>query len=88
VVAAYNVVQGGFLAALLGVYGFMTLRPFWWGKLICVGVGSNWIVGAAVPAMVIGFYPILDCQIVAGIALFLVALVHQIADPRSDASSP
>jgi hypothetical protein len=85
VLTAINVLQGVYLAALLGVFVFLAVRPFWWGKLICFGMGLTWVMGGAGFAMMAGFYPIIDCQIGAGIALWLAALLHQIADPRFDA---
>ncbi|HEX3989559.1 MAG TPA: hypothetical protein VHX39_00160 [Acetobacteraceae bacterium] len=86
ILTAINVLQSVYLAVLLGVFVFLAFRPFWWGKLICLGMGLTWVVGGAGFAMIAGFYPIIECQIWAGVALLLAALMHQIADPRFDAA--
>jgi hypothetical protein len=77
-----KVIQTVGLATLLGGLVFLMWRPFWWGKLICFAIGLTWVAGAGGFGLITGFNPIVDCQIGAGVALLLAALLHQIADPR------
>jgi hypothetical protein len=89
IVTALTIVQSVQFVALVGVFVFLALRPFWWGKVICFGVGLIWIAGGVGFSMVWfsifgGLNMIVDCQIAAGTALLLAALLHQIADPRFD----
>ncbi len=85
-VTSVNILMSVFLAALLALFVFLALRPSWWGKLICWGIGLTWIMGGAGFGIIAGFYPAVDCQLGAGAALILAGLLHQIVDPRFDSA--
>lgn len=34
--------QGGFTVALAGLFVFLSFRPYWWGKLLCLSAALSW----------------------------------------------
>ena len=67
-----------FAAALV----FLSFRPYWWGKLLCIWAGSSWIMFAMGAIAITERHAILPLPFCAGVVMLLVAVIHQIADPR------
>lgn len=66
----------------------LSVRPFWWGKLLCFWAGISWIgFAAAMVAVRLGIglpavEAILLLPVVCGAAMLAVGVTHQIIDPR------
>ena len=88
VVTAVQIVEGGLFAALLGLFVFLAIRPYWWGKLICIACGCYWFTGTVMASMMADINTTIYRMIAAASAVLLAALEHQIADPRFDTSGP
>jgi hypothetical protein len=83
--AAQPAMMAGFLlvgAPLL----VLTFQPYWWGKLFAVWPGISWLGFAGAMSVIIGWAPMLWTPIVCGSVLLLVAVTHQIVDPRFSGS--
>ena len=74
------------LAVLGGLFVFLSIRPYWWGKLLLVWAGFAWTgFGAGLSAWK-GFDTPLALVLAAGVAMLAAAVAHQAADPRFSGS--
>jgi hypothetical protein len=81
-ISASNISGRAALTPHLAAIGLLVLRPYWWGKLLCVWAGVCWIGFALVGSSMWGLNPPLAGILAAGAAMLMVAIVHQIVDPR------
>jgi hypothetical protein len=74
------------LAALGGLFVFLSSRPYWWGKLLLVWAGFAWTgFGVGLTAWK-GFDAPLALVLVAGLTMLAAAVAHQVTDPRFSGS--
>lgn len=75
--------QGGLMVALAGLFVFLSFRPYWWGKLLCLWAALSWgMFGLILSAFGGGFKPTLDWVLVAAFGMFAATVVLQVVDPR------
>lgn len=94
VIPAYSkfAASGALAPTTLGVHGvlglsFLTLtwRPYGWGKLLAGFVGLVWILSALASAL-LNPEPAILWRLIPGLILVGAAALHQVVDPRFDAS--
>lgn len=74
------------LAAMGGLFAFLSFRPYWWGKLLLVWAGFAWTgFGAGLSAWK-GIDTPLALVLAAGLTMLAAAIAHQAADPRFSGS--
>lgn len=79
--------QGGFTVALAGLFVFLSFRPYWWGKLLCLSAALSWgLFGVVLSAFGGGFEPTLRWVLVAAFGMFAATVVLQALDPRFSGS--
>ncbi len=74
--------------ALCGVFIFLSFRPYWWGKLLCVWAGISWLGFSGAMCLLSGYDSRLLWILMAGVIMLLAAILHQIADPRFGGTYP
>jgi hypothetical protein len=67
---------------VFGAFMFLAFRPAWWGKLLCILAGLSWIGFSLASSMVTGYNAVLLSVLAAGVAMFSIALAHQLLDQR------
>jgi hypothetical protein len=67
---------------LMGAFMLLAFRPYWWGKVLCAMCGVSWMMFSLASAAMPGGAGIQVLPLVAAAAVFAVAIVHQIIDPR------
>ena len=83
----------GAITALLfgGVFMFLAVRPYWWGKLFCWFAALAWIGHGLIAALLlngplstVGVAPLTYAAgpVAAGLAMLAIGLFHQRIDPR------
>ena len=71
------------MLAMAGLLAFLSVRPYWWGKILCVWAGLSWtLFSLSLAAFGGGLDPALTGVLVAGLSLCATAVIHQVADPR------
>lgn len=62
---------------------FLTVRPYWWGKIFVLWPAVSWMGFAAACTFVTGGWaPILFVPLGCGVAMLAIAVTHQVLDPR------
>jgi hypothetical protein len=75
--------QGGFMMALAGLFLFLSFRPYWWGKVLCLWAAVSWGgFGLILSAFSGGVKPTLDWVLVAAFGMLAATVVLQVVDPR------
>ncbi len=75
--------QGVLMVALAGLFVFLSCRPYWWGKLLCLWATLGWgMFGLFLSAFGGGFKPTLGWVLVAAFGMFAATVVLQLVDPR------
>lgn len=75
--------QGCLMVALAGLFVFLSFRPYWWGKLLCLWAAVSWgMFGLILSVFGGGLKPTLDCVLVAAFGMFAATIVLQVVDPR------
>ena len=82
-----------FMLAFSGLWLWLTIRPQWWGKLLCVWAGLSWTMFGAVFCMIASFVnkpvdPAALAVLGCGLVMLAVAVIHQVVDPRLFGWSP
>ncbi len=89
-----EVAGGAALMMLVGAFLFLAVRPWWWGKLLCLWPALSWMMfgGIIIQFKRMAVFPAAMLQnmtaevyvipLGAGATLLLVAIVHQLVDPR------
>ena len=69
--------------ALAGLFAFLSVRPYWRGKILCVWAGLSWsLFSLSLSALAGGRDTALTGVLVAGLCLSATAVIHQVSDPR------
>lgn len=80
---AMRLAQGIMLLGLAGLFAFLAIRPYWWGKLLCLWAGLSWggfgLVGWAFGGELV---PTLGWILGAAFSMITAAVVLQLVDPR------
>ena len=78
----FNYMNGAGVMAFAGLFLFLSIRPYWWGKLICLWAGLSWLMFAGVGSMMGPFQATVAWVLAAGITMLSAALAIQLTDPR------
>jgi len=74
--------QGLLCVALAGLFAWLSTRPYWWGKLLCLWAALAWSGFGLIELLFAGFSATLGWILAAAAAMVLATIVLQIADPR------
>jgi hypothetical protein len=72
-----------FAIVLAGIFGFLAVRPYGWGKLLCAWAGLSWLGFSLIFAIVApqSGGPLTIAVGLAGALMLATAATHQIVDP-------
>lgn len=70
------------LVLLFAVLIFLSLRPYFWGKIIAFWAGLSWVGFSGAATLMAGWSNTLTMILAAGIIMLAAGITHQVIDPR------
>lgn len=75
--------QAILMIGMAGLFGFLSIRPYWWGKLLCLWAGVSWsgfgLIGWAFGGELT---PTLGGILCAAFGMIAATVILQVVDPR------